>query len=195
MDFKNWLLLFSIVGIVAYSAYYISNEPNITQRIENAVPSETPQVASEFERPDDWIEYDNEKFNFYHPSVWTPVQSDSSEEFEDEVILNIPESLENSISYSVTPYELLKPEKVIDEEKLIINKREWVKWISEEEGYFSYDIYTKNPIEEQEENSFGVHVTVPERSESLERELLIFVSSIEFNDTSSTPEASLDFTE
>ena len=189
MDFKNWVLLLLVLGIIGFFSYSIYNTPYIEEKIDRVFPPETPQVAgdSSKERPSDWKVYIGETLNFYYPEKWQPEEREpfGGATIED-VVLNIPEATDNSISYSVTPYDLLKPEDVVEEEELFINDRKWTKWVREGEEYISYDFYTKDHLRSNEAESFGVHVTVSERNIELEQELLFLINSIEFSDIGET---------
>lgn len=197
MDFKNWLLLMSVLGIVGYSSYYIYNTPYVTEKIEDAFPSVTPQVAGDNsrERPADWKEYSGETIKFYHPEKWNPeVREPFGGSAVEDIVLNIPEAVDNNIFYSVVSYDLVKPEDIVSEEELILNDRKWTKWVREGEGYVSYDFYTKEHLLGNEAESFGVHVTVNEHDEKLEEELMVLINSIEFSSTGE-PNISLSPTE
>jgi hypothetical protein len=186
MDFKNWLLLLSVLGIIGFSSYYIYNTPYIEERIGKVFPTVTPQVAGSisYERPSDWREYNGETIKFYHPDKWQPEKKEpfGGTAVED-IVLNIPDAIDNNISYSVTSFDLLKPEDIVEEEEIVINDRSWTKWIREGEGYASYDFYTKEHLKSNEAESFGVHVTISTRNEELEKELLVLINSIEFNNS------------
>lgn len=185
MDFKNWLLLLSVLGIIGFSSYYIYNTPYIEEKIEKAFPTVATKVAGNItkDRPFDWKEYSGETIKFYHPGEWKPEEREPfGGAVVEDVVLNIPESTDNSISYSVTAFDLIKPADIVTEEEIILNDRKWIKWIREGEGYASYDFYTKEHLRGNEAESFGVHVTVKEQNEELEKELMVLVSSIEFND-------------
>lgn len=185
MDSKNWLLLLSVLGIIGFFSYSIYNTPYIEERIDKVFPVETPQVAgnSSKERPSDWKEYSGETIKFYYPDTWQPEERETfgGAAIED-IVLNIPESTDNNISYSVTSFDLVRPEDIVVEEEIVLNDRKWTKWVREGEGYTSYDFYTKEHLKGNEAESFGVHVTVKEQNEELEEELMVLVSSIEFND-------------
>lgn len=185
MDFKNWLLLLSVLGIIGFSSYYIYNTPYIEEKIEKAFPTVTTKVAGSItkERPSDWKEYSGETIKFYHPNEWEPEEREPfGGAVVEDIVLNIPESTDNSISYSVTAFDLIKPADIVTEEEIILSDRKWIKWIREGEGYVSYDFYTKEHLKGNEAESFGVHVTVKEQNEELEENLMVLVSSIEFND-------------
>src|SRR3990167_7723633 len=108
MDFKNWLLLLSVLGIIGFSSYYIYNTPYIEEKIEKSFPTVTTKVAGNTikERPSDWKEYSGETIKFYHPDEWKPIEREpfGGATVED-IVLNIPEATDNSISYSVTAFD------------------------------------------------------------------------------------------
>lgn len=187
MDFRNWLLLLTVIGIVGFSSYYIYNSPYVEEKIEKAFPSPTETVKNlVLVQPSDWAEYTGQKIKFYHPQKWAPVEREPfGGATVENVDLNIPEATDNSISYFVTEYDLVKPEDIVEEEEIIVKDRKWTKWVREGDGYVSYDIYTKENLNTDEAESFGVHVTLEKKNEKLEEELLILVNSIEFNSSSS----------
>lgn len=185
MDFKNWFLLLSVLGIIGFFSYHIYNTPYSEEKIDKTFPTATTKVAGNTikERPYDWKEYSGETIKFYHPDEWEPEEREPfGGSVVEDIVLNIPESTDNSISYSVTAFDLIKPEDIVMEEEIILNDRKWIKWIREGEGYVSYDFYTKEHLMGNEAESFGVHITIQEQNEELEEELMVFVSSIEFND-------------
>lgn len=194
MDFKNWFLLLSVLGIIGFSAYYISQNSYPIDNLTRESPTVTPEVAgSSRERPASWKEFNGETLKFYHPEEWVPEKRDPfGGAIVEDIALNIPDSIDNSISYSVTSFDLLKPEDIVKEEELILNDRKWTKWVREGEGYASYDFNTKENLNQDDAESFGVHVTVKEKNEKLEEELLVLVNSIELGnmEATSSPTAS-----
>lgn len=187
MDFKNWFLLLSVLGIIGFSTYYISQNPYPLENITKNSPSITPQVAGDVrERPSDWKEFSAETLKFYHPENWQPEErAPFGGTIVEDIALNIPDSTDDSIAYSATSFDLIKPDDIVKEEELVVNDRKWTKWVREGEGYTSYDFNTKENLN-QDAESFGVHVTVKEKDEKLEEELLVFVNSIEFGNTEAT---------
>ncbi len=183
MDSKNWILLLSVLGIIGFSSYYILQNPYQSGEIAQITPTEVPEVASYSERPGDWKEYAGKTVKFYHPEKWLPEEKEPfGGTVVEDILLNIPDATDNSVYYSVTPYEIVKPDDVVKEEELVINDRRWIKWTREGENYVSYDYYTNEHQLLDEAESFGVHVTMAERDDELERELTTFIYTIEFSE-------------
>lgn len=186
MDFKNWMLLFSVIAVIGFFSYSIYNSPYIEEKIENTFPSPTQTNNIVLDKPSDWSEYTGETIKFNHPREWQPEErTPFGGLIVEDVVLNIPESTDNNISYSVTPFDLVKPDDVVKEEDIMINERKWTKWVRKGSDYVSYDLYTKDKLGVSDANSFGIHVTLEEENEKIEKDLVILASTIEFNSTES----------
>jgi len=188
MDSKNWFLLLLVLGTISFAAYYI-NKPEISiTRDAGVTPVVQDQVAGYSRaRPESWKEFSGDTLKFYYPDKWQPEKRmPYGGSVVEDIKLNIPETVDNNISYSVTSYDVIKPEDLVKEEEFVVNERKWTKWIREGAGYVSYDIYTKDHLLNNEAESFGVHVTLNEKDENLEEELVVLINSIEFSDINAT---------
>lgn len=181
MDFRKWTLLFSLLGIIVFFAYYVSKAPDVEPKIDEASPSAVPETdKDDYVLPDNWEKFNGETITFYYPNDWDP---SVVELFGGAVIesinLGIPDSLDANIAYSAIPYDLIRPSNIVFERDLNLNGKSWEEWIREESDHVSYDFYTKEiPINEV--GSFGVYVAVTKENEDIEHILITFINSIEF---------------
>jgi len=186
MDFKNWLLLLGVFGVVGFSGYYIyNNPPTSPDNVLNTNPTSIPDVAGQsYEKHEDWKQFNGQTLTFYHPEEWAPENKNPyGGSVVEDINLNIPEAVDNSIFYSATAYDVVKPDDISSEKTMEINGRQWVEWIREGDGYVSYDFYTKGfDLGEDSAGSFGVHVTVNERNDDLEDKLIDLIESINFKE-------------
>ena len=197
MDSKNWFLLLLVLGTISFSVYYINKPEMSISDIRDVVPEAQEQVAGDARiRPAAWKEFTGDTLKFYHPEKWQPEKREPyGGSVVEDIQLNIPDAVDNNISYSVTSFDLIKPDDLVKEEELMVNERRWIKWTREGENYVSYDFYTKDHLLNNEAESFGVHVTLNGKDAQLEEELIILINSIEFSDKNATASPTLKPTE
>jgi len=179
MDFKNWLIALIILILLGASYFFITGLPIKKDTTEKKTESPAPTKVAEFKIPPDWKEYKGLTVSFFHPSDW---EIENIEPFGGAVIesikLNIPGAIDSNMFYSATVFDLIRPDDIMREQQISINKREWTGWVRENEENISYDFFTKETPNDT--GSFVVHARFPEIDDELEQKLINLIKTINF---------------